>query len=106
MFIIFIKHFFFTAVLPLQTSMCYPSSVSVLAPGYSPWDDTSQLISPSGGIMTSQDEYDLHGIEGMFVIYRFSDIYCCVYDIKFFRHLILNHIPFLSRCWIKRRGKD
>ncbi|KAI3799490.1 hypothetical protein L1987_34788 [Smallanthus sonchifolius] len=50
-------------LLPLQTSMCYPASMSALAPGYSPWDDTSQLISPSGGIMTSQDEYDLHGIE-------------------------------------------
>ncbi|KAI3793653.1 hypothetical protein L1987_36273 [Smallanthus sonchifolius] len=52
-------------LLPLQTSMCYPSSMSALAPGYSPWDDTCQLISPSGGIITSHDEYDLHGIEGM-----------------------------------------
>ncbi|KAK1409814.1 hypothetical protein QVD17_36343 [Tagetes erecta] len=52
-------------LMPLQASMCYPSSVSALAPGYTPWDDTSQLISPSSGIMPSQDEYDLHGIEGM-----------------------------------------
>ncbi|KAM0023025.1 putative transcription factor MYB-HB-like family [Helianthus debilis subsp. tardiflorus] len=50
-------------LLPLQTSMCYPSSMSTLTPGYTPWDDTSQLISPSSGIMTSHDEYDLHGIE-------------------------------------------
>ncbi|CAL5351199.1 unnamed protein product [Camellia sinensis] len=32
--------------------------------GYSPWDDTSRLIhSPSGGIMLSQNEYNLHGVE-------------------------------------------
>ncbi|KAL8193332.1 hypothetical protein R6Q57_026913 [Mikania cordata] len=54
---------FMAVLLPLHASMCYPSSMSGLAPGYSPWDDSSQLISPSGGIVTSQDEYDLHGIE-------------------------------------------
>ncbi|XP_076956256.1 protein REVEILLE 8-like [Bidens hawaiensis] len=42
-------------LLPLQASMCYPSSMSALAPGY----------TPSDGTMSSQDEYDLHGIEGM-----------------------------------------
>ncbi|CAL5420032.1 unnamed protein product [Camellia sinensis] len=32
--------------------------------GYSPWDDTSRLIhSPSGGIMLSQNEYNLHGVK-------------------------------------------
>ncbi|KAI7732211.1 hypothetical protein M8C21_023585 [Ambrosia artemisiifolia] len=51
-------------LLPLQGSMCYPSAMSALAPGYSPSDDTSLLISPSGRTMLSQDEYDLHGIEG------------------------------------------
>ncbi|KAK9061444.1 hypothetical protein SSX86_018625 [Deinandra increscens subsp. villosa] len=56
----------------LQTSMCYPSSMSALAPGYSPWDDSSQIISPSGGTMASQDGYDLHGIEGM---------HACLYSI-------------------------
>ncbi|KAF5940866.1 hypothetical protein HYC85_022033 [Camellia sinensis] len=51
---------------PLQAFMAYPSSLNSLAPGYSPWDDTSMLIhSPSGGIMLSQDEYNLHGVEGM-----------------------------------------
>ncbi|XP_028059100.1 protein REVEILLE 8-like isoform X4 [Camellia sinensis] len=44
--------------------MAYPTSLNSLAPGYSPWDDTSMLIhSPSGGIMLSQDEYNLHGVE-------------------------------------------
>ncbi|XP_024981211.1 protein REVEILLE 8-like isoform X8 [Cynara cardunculus var. scolymus] len=52
-------------LLPLQASIGYPSSLTALAPGYSPWDDTSMLISPSGGIIPSQDEYDLHGFEGM-----------------------------------------
>ncbi|XP_076885911.1 protein REVEILLE 8-like isoform X1 [Bidens hawaiensis] len=42
-------------LLPLQASMCYPSSMSGLAPGY----------TPSDGTMSSHDEYDLHGIEGM-----------------------------------------
>ncbi|KAI3809385.1 hypothetical protein L1987_25357 [Smallanthus sonchifolius] len=52
-------------LLPLQASMCYPSSMSGFPPGYSPSDDsTSLLISPSGGPMPAQDEYDLHGIEG------------------------------------------
>ncbi|KAF5799296.1 putative transcription factor MYB-HB-like family [Helianthus annuus] len=50
-------------LLPLQASMCYPSSMCALAPGYVPSDDTSLLISPSGGSMPSQDEFDLHGIE-------------------------------------------
>ncbi|XP_024981156.1 protein REVEILLE 8-like isoform X2 [Cynara cardunculus var. scolymus] len=50
-------------LLPLQASIGYPSSLTALAPGYSPWDDTSMLISPSGGIIPSQDEYDLHGFE-------------------------------------------
>lgn len=45
--------------------MAYPSSLHSLAPGYSPWDDTSMLInSPSSGIMPTQDEYNLHGVEG------------------------------------------
>ncbi|CAL5420013.1 unnamed protein product [Camellia sinensis] len=49
---------------PLQAFMAYPSSLNSLAPGYSSWDDTSMLIySPSGGIMLSQDEYNLHGVE-------------------------------------------
>ncbi|CAL5364060.1 unnamed protein product [Camellia sinensis] len=40
----------------------YPSLLNSVTPGYSPWDDTSMLIhSPSGGIMLSQDEYNLHG---------------------------------------------
>ncbi|KAM7526257.1 hypothetical protein LguiA_016159 [Lonicera macranthoides] len=50
-------------LLPLEASMAYPSLHS-LAPGYSPWDDTSMLInSPSSGIMPTQDEYNLHGVE-------------------------------------------
>ncbi|KAI7751375.1 hypothetical protein M8C21_016923, partial [Ambrosia artemisiifolia] len=36
-------------LLPLQTSTCYPSSMSSLAPGYTPWDDTSQLTSADSG---------------------------------------------------------
>ncbi|KAK2999789.1 hypothetical protein RJ639_022852 [Escallonia herrerae] len=54
------------ALAPLQASMAYPSSLNSLAPGYSPWDDTSMLItSPSSAIMASQDEYSLQGVEGM-----------------------------------------
>nr|GEZ20300.1 protein REVEILLE 8-like isoform X1 [Tanacetum cinerariifolium] len=52
-----------SVLLPLQASMGYPSSLSGHAPGYSPWDDNSLFISPSGEIMPSQDEYDLHGFE-------------------------------------------
>ncbi|CAL5422483.1 unnamed protein product [Camellia sinensis] len=49
---------------PFQAFMAYPSSLNSLALGYSPWDDTSRLIhSPSGGIMLSQNEYNLHGVE-------------------------------------------
>ncbi|KAL7220370.1 hypothetical protein ACSBR2_013284 [Camellia fascicularis] len=49
-----------------QASMANPSSLNLLAPGYSPWDDTSMLIhTPLGGIMRSQDEYNLHRVEGM-----------------------------------------
>ncbi|GMP56331.1 hypothetical protein CsSME_00020864 [Camellia sinensis var. sinensis] len=44
--------------------MANPSSLNLLAPGYSPWDDTSMLIhTPLGGIMRSQDEYNLHRVE-------------------------------------------
>ncbi|KAL6957630.1 hypothetical protein U1Q18_040420, partial [Sarracenia purpurea var. burkii] len=51
---------------PLQASMAYPSSLNSLEPGYSSWDDTPTLINtPSGGTMPSQDEYNLHGVEGM-----------------------------------------
>ncbi|KAF5940864.1 hypothetical protein HYC85_022031 [Camellia sinensis] len=51
---------------PFQAFMAYPSSLNSLALGYSPWDDTSRLIhSPSGGIMLSQNEYNLHGVQGM-----------------------------------------
>ncbi|CAL5422464.1 unnamed protein product [Camellia sinensis] len=62
---------------PLQAFMAYPSSLNSLAPGYSPWDDTSMLIhSLSDGIMLSQDEYNPHGVEGMRIpdfaeVYRF-----------------------------------
>ncbi|KAL7251709.1 hypothetical protein ACSBR1_013544 [Camellia fascicularis] len=52
--------------VPSQASMANPSSLNLLAPGYSPWDDTSMLIhTPLGGIMRSQDEYNLHRVEGM-----------------------------------------
>ncbi|KAI8015216.1 Protein REVEILLE 8 [Camellia lanceoleosa] len=53
-------------LVPLQASMANPSSLNLLAPGCSPWDDTSMLIhTPLGGIMRSQDEYNLHRVEGM-----------------------------------------
>ncbi|KAI3721552.1 hypothetical protein L2E82_32568 [Cichorium intybus] len=52
-------------LLPLQASLGYPSSLSGLTSGYSPWDETSLLMSPSGRIMPPQDEYDLQGFEGM-----------------------------------------
>ncbi|KAF5953841.1 hypothetical protein HYC85_006697 [Camellia sinensis] len=53
-------------LVPLQASMANPSSLNLLAPGYSPRDDTSMLIhTPLGGIMRSQDEYNLHRVEGM-----------------------------------------
>ncbi|CAL5388043.1 unnamed protein product [Camellia sinensis] len=51
-------------LVPLQASMANPSSLNLLAPGYSPRDDTSMLIhTPLGGIMRSQDEYNLHRVE-------------------------------------------
>ncbi|XP_057461525.1 protein REVEILLE 8-like isoform X4 [Actinidia eriantha] len=62
---------------PLQASLAYPSSLSSLAPGYSPWDDTPVLINtPSVGTMPSQEEYTLHGVEddiGSKGLARFSD---------------------------------
>lgn len=50
-------------LVPLQASLAYPSSVNNLAPGYSPWDDTSMLIDASSSeIMLSQDDLtSLHG---------------------------------------------
>lgn len=51
-------------LVPLQASMCYPSSMNSLPPGYPSWDDASVLInSPSGGVMASQDEYHLQRIQ-------------------------------------------
>ncbi|PSS35009.1 Protein REVEILLE like [Actinidia chinensis var. chinensis] len=62
---------------PLQASLAYPSSLSSLAPGYSPWDDTPVLINtPAVGTMPSQEEYTLHGVEadiGSKGVARFSD---------------------------------
>ncbi|XP_071734768.1 protein REVEILLE 8 isoform X2 [Rutidosis leptorrhynchoides] len=49
-------------LIPLQASIGYPSSMSTLSPGYAPWDDTSLLIN-SGGMMSSQEEFDLQGFE-------------------------------------------
>lgn len=55
--------------VPAQASIAYPSSVNSLAPGYPPWDDASVLGSaPASGILPSQDEYNLHGAEGMHMI--------------------------------------
>ncbi|KAF9593350.1 hypothetical protein IFM89_021754 [Coptis chinensis] len=55
------------ALVSLQTSLTYPSTLSSLAPGYSPWDGLSMLINTeSSGNVPSQDECtNLHGIEGM-----------------------------------------
>ncbi|CAK9164777.1 unnamed protein product [Ilex paraguariensis] len=51
-------------LVPLQASMAFPSSLNYLAPGYSPWDDASMFINtPPSGIMPSQGEYSLHGVE-------------------------------------------
>ncbi|CAL5392778.1 unnamed protein product [Camellia sinensis] len=62
-------------LVPLQASMANPSSLNLLAPGYSPWDDTSMLIhTPLGGIMRSQDEYNLHRVEGMLLGIQSSQI--------------------------------
>nr|DAD27893.1 TPA_asm: hypothetical protein HUJ06_029361 [Nelumbo nucifera] len=54
------------ALLPLQASMAYPSTLNCVAPGYSPWDDKSVLTStPSNRTAPSQDDYtNLHAIEG------------------------------------------
>ncbi|XP_057470898.1 protein REVEILLE 8 [Actinidia eriantha] len=62
---------------PLQASLDYPSSLSSLAPGYSPWDDTPVLINTPSGTVPSQDEYALRGVEadiGSKGVARFSDI--------------------------------
>ena len=68
--------------------MAYPSSLHSLAPGYSPWDDTSMLInSPSSGIMPTQDEYNLHVVEGthkfLCVILAFRVVYKVPYGMNF-----------------------
>lgn len=54
-------------LVSLQASMAYPSLVNNLAPGFSPWDDTSTLINASSNkIVPSQDDLtSLHGTEGM-----------------------------------------
>uniref|UniRef100_A0A5B6YKV1 Putative MYB transcription factor n=1 Tax=Davidia involucrata TaxID=16924 RepID=A0A5B6YKV1_DAVIN len=52
-------------LMPLQASLAYPSSLNSLAPGYPLWDDTSMLTNTPSGIMPSQDEYNLQGLEGM-----------------------------------------
>ncbi|GFZ11102.1 LHY/CCA1-like 1 [Actinidia rufa] len=65
---------------PLQASLAYPSSLSSLAPGYSPWDDTPVLINTPSGTVPSQDEYALHGVEGKLnSIFVLS--YMCLSDI-------------------------
>ncbi|XP_042943686.1 protein REVEILLE 8 isoform X1 [Carya illinoinensis] len=44
-------------LVPLQASIAYPSLLNNLAPGYSPWDDTSMLINASSSkIVTSHDD--------------------------------------------------
>ncbi|XP_019053626.1 PREDICTED: protein REVEILLE 8 isoform X2 [Nelumbo nucifera] len=62
------------ALLPLQASMAYPSTLNCVAPGYSPWDDKSVLTStPSNRTAPSQDDYtNLHAIEG---IPDFAEVY-------------------------------
>lgn len=56
-------------LVPVQASIAYPSSVNSLAPEYHTWDDASVLVSaPSSGILSSQDEFNHHGAEGMHLI--------------------------------------
>ena len=56
----------FSVLVPVQASIAYPSSVNPLAPGYPTWDDASVIASAqSSGMLPSQDEYSLHGAEGM-----------------------------------------
>ncbi|KAL3536320.1 hypothetical protein ACH5RR_004781 [Cinchona calisaya] len=51
-------------LVPVQASIAYPTSVNSLAPEYPTWDDAAVLVSaPSSGILTSQDEYNLHAAE-------------------------------------------
>lgn len=56
----------FSGLAPLQASMGFPSSLNSFGSGYSPWDDSSMLINAqSDGIAPSQDDFTLHGIEGV-----------------------------------------
>lgn len=56
-----------SVLVPLQASIAYPSLLNNLAPGYSPWDDTSMLINASSSkIVTSHDDLtSLPRTEGM-----------------------------------------
>jgi len=65
--------------------MAYPSSLTSLPLGYSPWDDTSMLLNTaSGGMMLSEDEHNLHGLEGM------RKCFCVISNV------FVNVIAFLS----------
>lgn len=59
-------------LVPLQASVAFHSSLHSLAPGYSPWDETSMLINtPTSGIIPPPEEYNLHGVEGMLLFLWF-----------------------------------
>ena len=45
--------------------MGFPSSLNSFGPGYSPWDESSMLINTQSNGITPQDDYHLHGAEGM-----------------------------------------
>lgn len=67
--------------------MGFPSSLNSFGPGYSPWDDPSLLINTQSNGITPQDEYHLHGAEGMhkfnmiFLINVCVDIHTPYYNI-------------------------
>ncbi|KAH6762397.1 Homeodomain-like superfamily protein [Perilla frutescens var. hirtella] len=52
-------------LVPLQTSMAYPSSsLNSLAPSYPTWEDASVLVNnASAGTMPSENEYNYLGVE-------------------------------------------
>lgn len=79
---------FFAVLIPIQASIGYPSAVNSLAPGYPTWDDASLVVrAPASGILSSQDEYNLHGAEGMLTL-------------KYFIKSIFSTINFVHRSFV------
>lgn len=95
-------------LVPIQASIGYPSAVNSLAPGYPTWDDASLVVrAPTSGILSSQDEYNLHGAEGMLTLKYFiksifstinlsTEVSCTFCDITLLIQMILDQRELLG----------